>query len=145
MPNFDITIDRTGMDPSTGLVLSGVRQAGWCLMPGWQLPAQIAQTRYVTSDVLHGDTPVSSTWLHTAMSGDVLLEAEDAGERAAAIAELQEALGRVTFAATVNWNGDESVWRCDRGSMTPSAMDYLSVAREQPVYTLTIPCYPLPI
>ena len=142
MATFSLSIDRTSLSLPP-LVLHGDRQAGWCLMPGWQMPGQQARIAYAASPYLHGDVATDWTWQQGVMSGDVLPVAEDRADLDAIVSELRTALGRLSYDVTVEWNGVSETWRCDPGSMSPSSLTWISIGRNEPVYSLSIPCYPL--
>ena len=142
---FDISLDRTSLSLAA-LVLHGERQDGWCLMPGRQMPAQVPQTLYASSPLTDGATATHSTWQLAFMSGDVVLSgAASSAARADAIAELRAALSRLSFSLTATWGGVPEEWVTEgRCTMTPSPLTYLSVTREEPIYSLNLPVRPTP-
>jgi alpha-D-ribose 1-methylphosphonate 5-phosphate C-P lyase len=141
MSEFTLSIDRSDMagdlDP---LVIHGTRETGWCVMPGWQLPGEDVNVTHATSPVTDGGVATHATAAVAIMSGDVLLNVDDAADRTAAVAELKAALRRLAYTVTVTWNGVDEDWLCNRASIVPSPLDYISVDRDMPIYTLTIPC-----
>jgi hypothetical protein len=149
MSNFDLSIDRSDMEGDLDpLVLHGDRQPGWCLMPGWQMPGEDVNIAWATSPTTEGAVATHATTQQAIMSGDVLWEADEGDgptERAAAVAELKAALRRLSYTVTSDWNGVDDDWLCNRASIVPSPLDYLSVDRDMPIYSLTIPCYPHPV
>ena len=144
--DFDLSIDRTSLSLSA-LVLHGDRQDGWCLMPGWQVPALVPNNAYASSPNTHGAVATHATWQLGFMSGDVVLSgADNPADRANAIAELRAALSRLSFTITQDWGGQTETWTTQGYStITPSPLSYVSVTRDEPVYSLSIPVYPLAV
>jgi hypothetical protein len=143
-PTFTASIDRSSLslDP---LVLNAGFEGVWGVLPGWQMPGRQARVTYASSPYLHGDVATHWTWQHGMMSGDVTPQVDTPADMHAAVDALVAAIGRLSYEVTTTWNGVPTVWRCDPGSLTPSAVDYVELRDNQPVYSLSIPCYPLPV
>ena len=144
--SFDISLDRTSLSLAA-LVLHGDRQDGWCLMPGWQIPGLVPNNAYASSPNTHGAVATHATWQLGFMSGDVVLVgAANATDRANQVAELRVALSRLSFPLTQDWGSHSEEWTTQGFStITPSPLTYISVSRDEPVYSLTIPVYPLAV
>jgi hypothetical protein len=145
--SLTIAIDRAGMtgDPDPLIFSATASEQTWGIMPGFQEPGQIARVNYATAPWVHGDLAVSSSWQHAYLSWQTIPDVASEAALRAAVAEVRAALGRLSFAATVTRNGAASVWACDTGSISPAPVGRIEVSRFQPVYEITIPCYPLPI
>lgn len=143
MGTLTFSIARTSLSLSP-LVLSANDDSNtWGILPGYTPPGRIARVRYASSNFTHGDVAVGSTWQQAVHSFDVSPTVASAAGLAAAVAELQAALGQFTYLTTVTRNGVAEVWTCDTGSLSPAPLDVNEVDHHQPVYSVTIPCYPV--
>jgi hypothetical protein len=110
-------------------------------------PAIQPRVQYApTSPYLHGDTPLSWSYQESLLSFSVV--AMDPASEAAAralIETLRAAVSRLSFTVTVNVNGaGDEVWRCHAGSVTPAGgRGYVDMRDHNPVWSVTIPCYPV--
>ena len=141
---FTLSIDRTSLS-LTPLVLSGVDDASvWGVLAGWQMPGKDAVVIRASSPLTHGSTPTHWKWQDAVMSGEVAAQAASTGALAAAIADLEAAIGRLEYDVEVTRNGVPwGTWRCGPGSLTPSPLDYVNLRDDQQAFSLTIPCFPV--
>lgn len=143
MVDLTISIDQTdlSLDP---LVLSGVTDANtWGILPGFTMPGLVARNVEAESPFLHGSVVVRSTWQKAFFNLDVFPRVTTGAELATAYGELVAASGQFSYDATVTLNGVASVWRCDCASISPSPLDYPELVTNAPVYSLSIPVYPI--
>jgi hypothetical protein len=144
--DFDIVIGRPSLS-LPDLVLHGDRQPGICLMPNLTIPLSYeARNQVVESFDLDGSPVTGSTLADPILSGDVLPEAEDTADMFALVQELRVAISPLSFPVTVVWKGfafPETVGR--RGSLVISPVDWKThIELDAPVFSLTIPCHPIP-
>jgi hypothetical protein len=144
MSTFTVSIDRTDLSLSALVIQGNTRQAGWNAMPGWQIPDFMPVVETASSPYLHGSVATGWRYQDGILSGDVFPVVADAAALATAVAEMRAALGRLSYTVTTNVNGDVSVWSAQPGSMTRSPLDAIKVGRNEPVWSLTIPVYPIP-
>jgi hypothetical protein len=134
MSAFDIVIG--------SLTLHGDRQPGLCLMPNFTLPSQVPAMTFADSDSLDGEVPTSDRLTNSSFSGDVLPVAADLADLRSLVADLRAAISPRTFTVSVPWL--DETYTCYRGSLSISPITWLTVARNEPVFSLTIPCHPVP-
>lgn len=143
-----VTIDRSGMAGSPAdLVLSGKISDGTALgLLDYQEPALQPRIRYApSSDYVHGDLPLAWSWQQSVMSFAVM-PINPANETAAqaALDDLTAAISRLTYAVTVVKSGVTEVWTCNAGSMSPAgSRTRLNLTRNIPVWSVSLPCYPV--
>jgi hypothetical protein len=143
-PSLTIAIDRTGMTPSTDLVLSGDDDSNvWGVLPGWQIPGKQPEIQLASSPRTHGGVVKQWKWLDGIMSGHLAATPDTPAELQEAIDELEAALGRSAYDITVTKNGIGRLWRCQPGTVNPSTIDYEQLAHNQHPYSISIPCYPI--
>lgn len=139
-----IAIDRAGLSLAD-LVLSGTSDAEtWGILPGFTLPGQIANVVYAESPFLHGSVATHATWQQAVLSFDAMPSAADGAALSLAVEELREALAQFSYEVTVTLNSVDYVWTCDMGSLSPSPLDFPEVDANRPIFSVSIPCYPVP-
>ena len=148
MPTFDISIDRTGMTPSTPLVMSGNNDASTALkVVSYREPAMQARIRYApTSDYEHGDIPLAWSWQQTLLSFEVTTRGATTEAAArAAVAELVAAVARLSYSVTVTVDGAApETWACNPGTVAPrDDRNRVDVTHHSSVWVVTIPCHPV--
>ena len=143
---FSLSIDRTSLSLEP-LVLSGVDDANvWGVLPGWQMPSKLAMLAEATSPNTHGSVPTHWKWQQTLMAGDAAPRVDSTAELAAAIADLETALSRLSYEVSVLRGGVSfGTWVCSTGSLIPSPLDYVELSNDQQPYSITIPCHPVPL
>jgi hypothetical protein len=143
-PSLTVSIDRTGMDPDTPLVLSGEDDANvWGILPGWQIPGKEPVEVLADSSRTHGSVLKHWKWQDGVMSGEVAASTDTPEDLQAAIDELEAAIGRSAYEVTVTKNGIVRLWRCRVGTLMPSVIDYEQLAHNQHPYNLSMRCYPI--
>lgn len=139
-----IAIGRSGLSLAD-LVLSGTTDAEtWGILPGFTLPGQIANIAYAESPWLHGSVATHATWQQAVLSFDAMPNVDSGAGLDAAVAELREALAQFSYVVTVTLNSVSSEWSCDMGSLSPSPLDFPEVDANRPIFSVSIPCYPVP-
>lgn len=125
-------------DRSTPLTLVGLRE-----------PARRARVTYApTSDWVHGEAPLSTTWQQSLLGFDVA--ARGAASEAVSqglIDELATALLPLSVPIHVFYEGGlERVWTCHGGDVSPDVeRDYVNLRDHDPVWAASAPCYPIPV
>lgn len=146
MSTLTITLSRTALSLSS-LVLTGRIDSNSLGIVNYVEPARQARIRYApTSDLIHGDVALSSSWQQTFHQFDVVTHksATEADSRTK-LAELRAALGQFAYTATVVVNGAPAeAWACDTGSVGPIDRTLVNLRHFRPVASVQIPCYPLP-
>lgn len=144
MGTLTVSIDRTSLslDP---LVLSGSEDGTtWGIVSDtFQMPMKQARIAYVDSPFQHGSTAVGWSWQQGLISFDASPEVASEVALANALAELEAALGRLSYEVTTTVNGQADVWRCDPGSLASEGRGLIDLDDHAPAYTVTIPCYPV--
>lgn len=150
MSTLTITVDRTGMagapDP---LVLLGHDGSSNTVLSvtNFQEPAKAPRVRYAPpSDFSHGDVPLGWSWQQSLLSFDVAPFDADEGAGRAAIEELEGALSRLSFEVTVEVNDAPArTYVCTVGAVMPNGpRTFVDMRDSDPVWTVTIPCHPVP-
>jgi hypothetical protein len=113
-------------------------------MPDWQLPGLDPETVTAGSNWLHGTPAVSFTWRDGVFSGSVFPVADDATDLADLVAQMRAALGRLSFPLVTVWGSVSQTWTARPGGLVPSPVRAYHVKLDRPVYSLTIPCHPIP-
>lgn len=121
----------------SGLVVSAYRE-----------PARQQRIHYAPQSVyMPGEKPLAATWQQTMHAFDVFAQ-NPASETQARTwhAELLAAVTQWNFLMTVTVDGaTPEVWTCDPGSVEPTGGRSLGdLAHNNPVWSVAIPCYPIP-
>lgn len=143
MGTLTIAIDRTSLALSPLVFSAADDGTTWGILPGFVLPGRVARTRYAPSNFQHGDVATGSTWQHARLSWDAIPDVATAAALQTAEDELYAAVGQFSYDVTVTKNGVVSVWACDTGSAEPAPLDLMELDHNEPVYSITIPCYPV--
>lgn len=143
-----ITIDRTGLSLSP-LVLSGVDDDHDYGITAYQPPALQARVGYMPdSGDIDGSEAISSSWQQSLLGFSFVPDhADDETDVQASYAEVAAAVGQFSFTVTTQVSGAPAqVWSADRGSIALAAgsRSYLDLTAVPPVYSITIPVYPVP-
>lgn len=142
-----VLIDRTSLGGGP-LVLTDDGSGTYMLTEGGLgRPAVTARATTATSPWLHGEVVVQAVREQSALTLEVLTQAEDQVGLEEALAELDEALWQFTYAVTVQAAGTSTTWTCSPASY--GAADGVTtsdnVRAHYQVWTITIPCYPIPV
>lgn len=127
-----------GHDSTTsGLVISAYRE-----------PARQQRIHYAPQSVyIPGEQPLAATWQQTMLAFEVFAQ-KPASESQARTwhAELLAAVTQWSFLTTVTVDGaTPEVWTCHPGSVEPRGdRSLVDLKHNNPVWSVAIPCYPIP-
>jgi hypothetical protein len=146
MPTFDISIDRTSLSLAP-LEMSGNDGATTALkVTTYRAPAMQARVKYApSSEYVHGDVPLAWSWQQAILTFDVTTRgaATEAAAKAA-VAELVEAVARLSYTVTVTEDGVVEAWACDPGTVAPrDDRNRVDLEYHSTVWTVSIPCHPI--
>lgn len=145
-PTLTFSIDRTSLSLSP-LVLSALPGASALGIVAYRKPALIRRNTYAPdSPYSPGATLLSSVVEQTNHALSVL--PQDVATQAEvddAIAELYAAISQFPYEVTVTENGEATTTVCDPGSMTPDDTTRISLAHLVPVWSVVVPCFPIPV
>lgn len=146
MSTLTVSIDRTSLGLSA-LVFSGADDGTlWGIVgDSFQSPSKHARVTYASdSPWVHGSVATGWSWQQGLLSFDATPAVSSEADLKAAVAEVETALARLAYEATSTPNGVPDVWRCDPGSIVLSGgRSFVDLRDFDPVYTVTIPCYPV--
>jgi hypothetical protein len=141
-----ITLSRTELALSP-LILSGSDDANAIGITNYQEPPRQSRVAYAPdSAYVHGSTALAGVWQQSILAFDIVTDqaATEAASRTL-VASVLAAIGQFSYTATVVVDGAPSeAWACDMGSMTGPPRDYFSLQGHDPVWSVLIPCHPLP-
>lgn len=154
MPTLIISIDRSDMVGAPApLVLSGT--SGDPLSntalgaSGYREPARQARVRYApASDFAHGEVALGWNWQQSLLQFTAMAPAGTSESVAkAAIAELEEAITRLSYSVTVTVDDAPAyTWACVPGSVTPTAdRSYVDLKYGNATWAVDLPCNPVPV
>jgi hypothetical protein len=152
--SLTLTISRTELSLSP-LVLSGndgaVAGAGDANPIGvtnYQEPGYQADVSYADDSMyVHGSTPLAWKYQQAVMNFDIVTdEAASEAESRALFAQVRAAIVQSSYTVAVAIGGTSAgTWTCHMGSMTPNgSRTYLNVRDSDPVWSIALPCYPVP-
>lgn len=144
-PTLTITISQSGDD----LVLSGSVDSNELGVTRYSPPALQQRLVYMPDSAsVHGSEATSAAWQQALLSFDWVPDrAADEGDVAASYADVVAAIGQFEFTVTTQVSDAAAeVWSANAGSivLAGGSRDYADLAHKNPVYTVTIPVYPLP-
>ena len=143
MGTLTISVDRTSLSLGP-LVFSANDDANvWGIMPGYQQPGLVPETRVASSPLTHGEVATRFKWQQALHQFDAFPNVASAAALTAAKAEVRAALGRLSYSVTVTENGQATIWDCQPGSFMPSPIDYPELDALHPAFAITIPCHPI--
>lgn len=148
-PTLTISLGRSGLAvPAADLLFAGTRGATDFGIVGYQSPALQRRIGYAPdSPYIDGSEAISASWQQALMRFDWFFDNPTATETdvRAAYDEVVEAIGQFSFTVTTAVNGAPGqLWRADSGSIVEPERTYQNLANQNPVYTVTIPVYPIP-
>lgn len=143
-PTLTITISQTGDD----LVLSGTPGVGDLGVTRYSPPALQARLTYMPDNPsIDGSEATGAAWQQSLLTFDWVPDtATDEGDVAASYADVVAAIAQFEFTVTTEVSDAvEEVWSANRGSIVLSggSREYTSLVNKNPVYTVTIPVYPI--
>ena len=143
-PTLTITIAQTGDD----LVLSGTPGVGSLGITRYAPPALQTRLSYMPdSPSVHGSEATGASWQQALLSFDWVPDtATDEGDVAASYADVVAAISQFEFEVTTQVSDAAAeVWVANWGSivLAGGSRDYTSLVNKNPVYTVTIPVYPI--
>lgn len=145
-PTLDISIDRTGMTPSTALTFSATPGVGKRGVANYQEPRLSVQAELLSAPDIHGDRLRSWKWQQAILAFDVVLDdSDDEDEVTDLTDEIRTAISRMSFAVTVTKNGGTpQVWSCRVGEVNFKAPRSRNDLQDSnPVLEVLIPCHPV--
>lgn len=148
-PGFSISIDRASMagdlDP---LVISGVSGETPLTVVSFTEPAKIAEIDWLPDmPEVSGSTPRAFRYAQAVMGFTVAsYDAESETDSRALITELWAAIARLGFPIVLTVaDAPDETWSCRPGSLAMGgARDWVDLAYSNPLWSVTIPCYPIP-
>lgn len=144
-----VTIDRTSLSKAA-LVISGANDGTTLGLTACQPPSKVARITYAPDHPdMDGSVALSATWQQALLGFNVVTDqAPDEATVAAQIAELTEALSQFGYLVTTQvGNAPAEVWSAQRGSIALASSDgraFSDLRDHNPVYSVTIPVYPIP-
>ena len=144
MSTLTVSIDRTSLSLSP-LLMSGAEDGTpWGILgDSFQMPTKQARVAYVGGAWLHGSVATGWSWQQGLLSFNASPDVASEAALRSAVAELEAALGRLSYQATVTTNGQAETWRCDPGTLTSEGRTLTDLDSFDPVFTVTIPVYPV--
>lgn len=144
-PTLTITISQTGDD----LVLSGTPNVGDLGVTRYSPPALQSRLVYMPDSAsVDGSEATAASWQQALLTFDWVPDtATDEGDVAASYADVVAAIAQFEFTVTTQVSDAAAeVWSANRGSivLAGGSRDYTSLVNKNPVYTVTIPVYPIP-
>ncbi len=143
-PTLTITISQTGDD----LVLSGTPGVGDLGVTRYSPPALQARLTYMPdSPSIHGSEATGAAWQQSLLTFDWVPDtASDEGDVAASYADVVAAISQFEFTVTTQVSDAAAEdWLANSGSiqLVGGSRGYVDLANHNPVYSVTIPVYPI--
>jgi hypothetical protein len=140
-----VSIDRTSLSLSP-LVFSATADANPLGLAAYTPPARQARVIYAPDSInIHGSEALGMSWQQALLNFDWFRESTTEAQLQAAYAEVVAAVEQFSYLVTTQVSdAPAEVWRADPGSVTPSQRDYADLANLSPVYSVSIPVYPIP-
>lgn len=131
--------------PGGAVLLSGSEDGTtWGIVSEtYQGPSRQPRIQYADGAWMHGSVALGFTWQQSLMSFDVAPKVASEAALRTAIASLQAALSQLNYETTETINGVADVWTCDPGTLAPTGRSLTDLDTFDPVFTVTIPCYPV--
>jgi hypothetical protein len=144
-PTATLSIDRSGLPGAPSpLVIAGDFSTTLGLV-SLKTPGKVARIKYAPdSDYFAGSEALARTYQQGLISCEVQPDVASEAALRTAVADLEAALGQFRYTVTITINGVADVWTCDTASIEPPERDYVDLRDFDPVYTVTIPCKPIP-
>ena len=143
MGTLTVSVDRTDLSLSPLVFSASDDGTPWGILPGYQMPGLVPQVRTAASDFTHGEVATSWKWTQARIAFDAFPDAASGAALLAAVDEVRAALGRLSYSVTTTWNGSALTWAAMPGACEPSGVDAPELDANQPVYSITIPVYPV--
>lgn len=150
MSALTITIDRTGMTGSPApLVLSAEDDGTPLGVHAYAPPGRVGRVTYLPDEPdTHGSIPQAASLQQAILAfGVSAVAASESGMRAL-IAEVEAALARLSYqVTTMVGDGPAETWLATWGSIEladNSGRDYADLRDADPVYSVSIPVFPIP-
>ena len=144
--SLTISIDRTSLSLSA-LVLSGTDDANAIGVTDYTEPSTQPRITYAPdSAYIPGSQPLAATWQQTILGFNVVTDqATSEATSRTKLAELRAALAQFSYTVAVVVDGAPSeTWTCLPATITPlGARTYMDLIGHDPVWSVTIPCYPI--
>lgn len=146
--SLTITIDRTSLSLAD-LVLSGTDDVNDYGITSYSPPALQARLRQLPdSDFIHGSEFTGGVWQQAILGFSWVPDhADDETDVQTAYAVVAAAIGQFEFEVTTQVGGAPAqVWQANKGSiqLAGGSRTYADVEHSNPVYSVTIPVYPIP-
>lgn len=144
-PTLTISIDRTAL-ALTPLVLSGRDDGSPLGVTDFTEPGRQPRIVSISSDHQHGDNPLRWSYQQAVLTFSAFPEADDEATAQAALEELRAAITQgLRYEVTVTISdAPPKVWTCNPGTLSPPSRDYLNLKHHFPVWSVTLPCHPIP-
>lgn len=147
MANFiELSIDRTGLTPSTPLFIASDRSTD-LVLTSYTEPALVADITYAPSSAyVDGEIALATRYAQTGLAFVIGAPDPDSEAQArAALAELADALNRLEYDLTETIDDAVRTWHCLPGSITPMGpRTYRNLRDHRPQWQVSIPAYPIP-
>ena len=143
-----VTIDRTSLSKSP-LVLSAGHDTTIGLS-AYQPPSKVARITYMPDNSsIHGSEAIASSWQQAILGFNALIDqAASEADIASAVSDLTAAVEQFSYTITTQvGNAPAEKWSADMGSITladSGGRVFEDLAHLNPVYSVTIPVYPIP-
>lgn len=144
-PTFTISIDRTALAKAP-LVFSGTDGDGVLGAMNYQEPGAIPRVQSLSPLYTHGEVPLAWSFQQGLIRWSAFADSSTEVASKTLQAELVEAVTQwPSYEVTVNEDGAQSVWTCHPGSVEPEARTRANLVDHNPVWTISLPCYPVPV
>lgn len=141
----DISLTFPDVDADGDLVFSGVEDGNPLGLLAMTEPGRIARLVYADdSPHVHGSLAIAGSWQQAVISAQVNLKGATQADLNAKKARMFAALERFRYPVIQSANGVTSSWICDMGSASPDEMNVNDLEDFEAVFSLSIPCYPIP-
>jgi hypothetical protein len=144
-PTLTISIDRTSLSLSP-LAFSGANDGTTLGVVSYQPPALQWRVTYMPDSIdSHGSEAVGAAYQQALLSFDWVRDGGATETQVkASFDEVVAALGQFSYTVTTQVSGAPAqVWAADPGALAPSPRTYADLANRTPVFTVTIPVYPI--
>lgn len=140
-----VSIDRTSLGKGPLVIRSDGAAPYSLTAQGLGRPAVSARATSVTSPWLHGETPTVVVREQSSIPLEVILSALSDATLDLCRDALDEALWQFSYLVTVTEGSTSHTWECSPASYGVVGVEYHNVAEHYEVWTITIPCYPIPV
>lgn len=146
--SLTVTIDRSSLGKADLVISAG--QDTTIGLARYSPPDTVARVTYMPDNPnIDGSEAIGASWQQAMLGFNALFDqATSEADIASGVAELCEAVGQFSYLVTTQvGNAPAEKWSADRGSVTLANSDgraFEDLLHLDPVYSVTIPVYPIP-